>query len=78
MIRPKRKKFTYRALAVAFKKISRFLPFFLTLSPFSRLLPALENCWTNFKIVPTLQMWHALNHTFLCPATFCKQCIKGI
>ena len=42
--------FTYKALAVAFKKA-----FFQILSPFSRLFAGLENCWANVKTFPRLQ-----------------------
>ena len=53
---PKRKKFTSKALVVALKKKTHyFLPFFKALSPFSRLLPDLENCWANFETFSRIQ-----------------------
>ena len=49
------KKFTYKALVVALKKTQDFLPFFQTLSLFSRLFPGRKNCWTNFKTFSRIQ-----------------------
>ena len=37
------------------KKKKDFLPFFQTLSPFSRLFPGLGNCWANFKTFSRIQ-----------------------
>ena len=52
----KKKEFTYKALAVALKKKTQeFLPFFHTLSLFSRLFSGLENCWENFKTFSRIQ-----------------------
>ena len=49
------KKFTYKVLFVALEKTQDFLPFLQTLSPFSRLLPGLENYWENFKTFSRIQ-----------------------
>ena len=47
--------FTYKALEVTREKKLDFLPFFSTLSLFSRLFPGLENCWANFKTFSRIQ-----------------------
>ena len=45
---------TGKALAEALKKILDFLPFFQTLSLFSRLFLGVENCFANFKTFPRI------------------------
>ena len=42
-------------LVVALKKNQGFLPFFQTLSPFSRLFPGLENCWQISRLFQEFQ-----------------------
>ena len=51
------KKFTRKALVVAFKITQNFLPFFPDFISvlFSRLFPGLENCWANFKPFTRIQ-----------------------
>ena len=49
----KEKTFTCKSTCCSFRK--NFLPFFQTLSLFSRLFPGLENCWTNFKTFSRIQ-----------------------
>ena len=48
--------FTYDTLDVVWNKNTPdFLPFLQTLSPFSRFVPKLENCWANFKILSRIK-----------------------
>ena len=53
-----KKTFTSKALIVTFKKTQDFLPFFKTLSLFSRLFPSVGNCWANFQdFFNNLRLW---------------------
>ena len=68
------------------KKNPDFLPFFQTLSLFSRLFPGLENCWVNFKTfsriqdsVQTLNLllwWFIMNYKLVRPFSVLTLCIK--
>ena len=73
-------------LLKVWKKNPDFLPFFQTLSLFSRLFPGLENCWVNFKTfsriqdsVQTLNLllwWFIMNYKLVRPFGVLTLCIK--
>ena len=51
----RKKKTLIKHLLWLWKKTQDFLPFFQTLSLFSRRFPDLENCWANFKTFSIIQ-----------------------